>query len=381
KNKICFSVVSVNRGDLQSVTTKYVCPEGFHLVGRKCYHFGTNEVTWHDSHFFCITLNSTLAIVDSQKEMTLLRHYLNKTITDLGKYERWIGGIYDWKQMRWKWGSSGQPISYNKFSRMQKGDKFKWNCIVLNPAKENRWSARKCTDKRHYVCETETNTYIQFKLFNKKIRKKFDIAKCSMPELLPKNDKRKCLKLLGPVENNEPAYIVERPRPTKSTALDPDGFVCPPHMVVLGNRCYTFSKSPATWTDAYFNCNKNNSKLAIVSSRSQDYNLRIFLNNFIEKHDRWIGGMYDWKNNQWKWAMTGKPLKYKGFAKAVLKKRGGENLAWNTIFMDPSLGHRWNADKGTQKKHYICQVKAKAVKKLGLVNLKSPQATITIVTK
>lgn len=61
---------------------------------------------------------------------------------------------------------------------------------------------------------------------------------------------------------------------------------------------------------------------------------------FQEKHDRWIGAMYDWKSNQWKWAVSGKTLKYKGFAKDVLKNRSNDSLAWNAIYMDPLLGNR-----------------------------------------
>lgn len=63
-------------------------------------------------------------------------------VSDLGKYERWIDGIYDWKQIRWKWGSSGQQITFNKFSRHQLGDRFNWHCIVLNPSKQNRYSKK-----------------------------------------------------------------------------------------------------------------------------------------------------------------------------------------------------------------------------------------------
>lgn len=43
--------------------------------------------------------------------------------------------------------------------------------------------------------------------------------------------------------------------------------------------------------------------------------------------------MFDWKANNWKWS-TGDVLKYKGFAKHVLRNR---TLAFTGIIMDPNF--------------------------------------------
>ncbi|KAG5875043.1 hypothetical protein JTB14_022025 [Gonioctena quinquepunctata] len=169
-----------------------------------------------------------------------------------------------------------------------------------------------------------------------------------------------------------------KPKKTKvNKRRNVDGWICPPNMISLGNRCYLFSETEATWDESHFECRKSGSKLAIVRNRSQDHNLRRFLNGYIEKHDRWIGAIYDWKNGKWRWGSNSQPLKYTGF-NADIKKRSMKDLVWNSIFMDPKLDNQWNADKRTAKKRFICQVKAKAVKRLDITRSK-PQAVIKII--
>lgn len=86
-------------------------------------------------------------------------------------------------------------------------------------------------------------------------------------------------------------FLARRPKTTKSTRNL--AWVCPPYMVGLGNRCYYFSTNESTWTEAHFKCRQNKTKLAVIRNKSQDHNLRRFLNNFIGKSRspdtrRWI---------------------------------------------------------------------------------------------
>ncbi|CAH1182522.1 unnamed protein product [Phyllotreta striolata] len=321
----------------QTIKTTFICPEGFKSIGKKCYHFSKQPALWTDSHFHCQILNSTLLVFNSLKEQNLLKGFItqdNYSTVDSG--ERWIDGLYDWKQHKWKWGSSGKPIQENSFTRKHTGEAFRWNCIAINQANNNRWVARKCSDQKPFICETSTNAYVEFKLYSRK-KRKFNLTKCSSGLPLLDYEKRKCLKLLGrtEVQENEPAPLtVPEDNPGKSHHAN---WICPAHMINLDNRCYTFSDHSSTWQDAHFECRRNDSRLASIKSKKQDYNLRMFLNNFIEKQDRWIGGMYDWKSGKWRWAMTGQPLSYRGFSKAAMKSRSSQDLAWNSIFMDPAL--------------------------------------------
>lgn len=60
-----------------------------------------------------------------------------------------------------------------------------------------------------------------------------------------------------------------------------------------------------------------------------------------EKHDRWIDGIYDWKSGKWRWAMTGQPLKYMGFAKQITHNKSRQDFEWGSIFMDPKLDNQY----------------------------------------
>lgn len=51
-------------------------------------------------------------------------------------------------------------------------------------------------------------------------------------------------------------------------------YVCPPNFVRLSHRCYYFSKDPATWQDAFFQCRDLHSNLAIIRNANQDKLIR-----------------------------------------------------------------------------------------------------------
>lgn len=55
-----------------------------------------------------------------------------------------------------------------------------------------------------------------------------------------------------------------------------------------------------------------------------------------EPLERWLGGVFDWGKQSWKWAASGKPLQFNGFGESQKE----ENLRWQCIIMDPSIGYR-----------------------------------------
>lgn len=72
--------------------------------------------------------------------------------------ERWIGGIYDWRQDQWKWATSGHKIRYNKFKTVPHFDNElddHWQCIALDPNIDYKWTTFSCLQKKHFVCETK----------------------------------------------------------------------------------------------------------------------------------------------------------------------------------------------------------------------------------
>lgn len=54
--------------------------------------------------------------------------------------ERWLGGVYDWEQMSWKWAASGKPLTYQGFadSEPEQKEKLRWHCIIVDPTKQYR---------------------------------------------------------------------------------------------------------------------------------------------------------------------------------------------------------------------------------------------------
>ncbi|XP_060517672.1 uncharacterized protein LOC132696705 isoform X2 [Cylas formicarius] len=137
-------------------------------------------------------------------------------------------------------------------------------------------------------------------------------------------------------------------------------YVCPPNFVRLSHRCYFFSGEQATWQEAYYQCQSMHSNLAIIKNNNQDKLIRKTLNRkTLEPLERWLGGVYDWHQKQWKWAASGKPLTYKGFAADENQK--DNSLKWHCIIIDPSAQFRWSSRSCLERKHFICHKKLMTV--------------------
>jgi len=70
--------------------------------------------------------------------------------------ERWIGGIFNWQQMAWEWGVTGEKMVFQSFGKMgesARSKKYAWHCIIMDPVLKYKWSARSCMERKHYICE------------------------------------------------------------------------------------------------------------------------------------------------------------------------------------------------------------------------------------
>lgn len=56
-----------------------------------------------------------------------------------------------------------------------------------------------------------------------------------------------------------------------------------------------------------------------------------------EKHERWIGGIFNWRQDRWMWAMSGKPVKYQHFTEDALLAT--QNHTQHCITLDPQHNH------------------------------------------
>ncbi|KYB27520.1 secretory phospholipase A2 receptor isoform X2 [Tribolium castaneum] len=323
----------------------YVCPRKFVAIGRKCYYFSKDETIWHDAHFKCRNLNSSLATIKGPQQELSVRRYLNRR--NDGRFERWLGGRYNEKQSRWVWGENGKPLVFHGFSRMNANDrKWAWHCIIVDPTRQNKWSARSCVERKRYICQ-------------RAVIGKRNIIRRQCTSAANNTSSQGCL--TPKVGSSAPAFLIRKPqKPTKPYHVTT--FVCPSHMILVGRKCYFFSMDKASWSNAYWACRDNKTKLAVITTKMQDNILRGFLKwNFTGNHERWLGGIFDWKQQKWKWAMSGKAIRYKNFAKEALV--GQKNNTHHCITIDPYYNNLWNSKNRLEEKHYICQAKSKSVVK------------------
>ncbi|KAL3282702.1 hypothetical protein HHI36_005875 [Cryptolaemus montrouzieri] len=290
-----------------------------------------------------------------------MKSFLKHNSQSLGKNNRWIGGKYDWKNERWVWAETGKPISLKTFARNVPDKRFlQWTCIVVAPNRMNKWALKSCLQPNQFICQKKPKRPIR--------PKTFDIRICRRNVTqLTDSQKIKCLKLVGGYAGkmfpNVPAPIIQTPKPTMKNLKE---YMCPSNMLIIKNRCYHFSHDKLNWNDAYWACRDNKTYLATIQNRFQDKMLKEFLNSGLAgKHERWLGGLYDWKQKRWLWANSGIPLKYQGFP---FKNYTGSQFEWRSITIDPNIGNMWSSRLRTELKHYICQKRAKTIAKLGDYN-------------
>jgi len=134
----------------------YVCPPNFLRLSYKCYYFSNTTADWLQAYWKCKDMHSNLVTIRNPNQDKILRRTLDKN--SLLPMERWIGGRYDWGTMSWKWGASGKKIEFEGFlepMKNQSKDDLIWNCIIMDPQKHYKWSYRKCTQQKHYICQTK----------------------------------------------------------------------------------------------------------------------------------------------------------------------------------------------------------------------------------
>lgn len=61
-------------------------------------------------------------------------------------------------------------------------------------------------------------------------------------------------------------------------------YACKGGMILLGNKCYTFSDKALSWNEADWACRENKTRLAVIRTKHQDAKLKKFLNRgFVGK--------------------------------------------------------------------------------------------------
>ncbi|XP_017762859.1 PREDICTED: uncharacterized protein LOC108552708 [Eufriesea mexicana] len=141
---------------------RYACPIGFFRLKRYCYYLSGGTAPWREAHFHCKDRNATLAILDRNGKDRMLRKYLSSD--QFTKLERWIGGIFNWQQMAWEWGVTGEKVVFQNFGVPQTNhskQQYAWHCITINPTMKYKWSPQSCVERKHYVCEVPAGRMVR----------------------------------------------------------------------------------------------------------------------------------------------------------------------------------------------------------------------------
>nr|XP_020671465.1 C-type lectin domain family 2 member D-like [Pogona vitticeps]XP_020671466.1 C-type lectin domain family 2 member D-like [Pogona vitticeps] len=72
------------------------CPDDWVGYQRRCYYFAEAEKNWTSSKTHCSSLNASLAVVDSQEEMSFMLRYKGPT-------DHWLGLRKHYPDKPWRW--------------------------------------------------------------------------------------------------------------------------------------------------------------------------------------------------------------------------------------------------------------------------------------
>ncbi|XP_050541693.1 killer cell lectin-like receptor subfamily B member 1A isoform X2 [Daktulosphaira vitifoliae] len=136
-------------------------------------------------------------------------------------------------------------------------------------------------------------------------------------------------------------------------------YKCPKHFSRFGKSCYYLSNKTLTWQESFFECKylAKGSKLAVLAKNWNDLSAQQFLkNNEKETNERWIGGIYDWWRNEWKWANSGHKISNYQLNNIVNSMNPPQNY-WQCLTINPKNNFKWNIQSCLKENYYICQTK------------------------
>ncbi|XP_078507257.1 early activation antigen CD69-like [Lissotriton helveticus] len=76
--------VHCTAADAKNRSVHFQCDDGWHLHMTKCFFISTDEGSWHFAFNTCVSLNSTLAVIENDEEKAF-------ALSKKGEYDRWIG--------------------------------------------------------------------------------------------------------------------------------------------------------------------------------------------------------------------------------------------------------------------------------------------------
>lgn len=97
-------------------------------------------------------------------------------------------------------------------------------------------------------------------------------------------------------------------------------------------------------------------QLKVLQISDENFDKSLFIiDTFTGQLERWIGGFYNWKQDNWDWGVTGDKVKYKNFG---ITEQPQSGFRMSCIVLDPTQQYKWTVRSCLEQKYFICEVPA-----------------------
>jgi hypothetical protein len=111
------------------------------------YTLMNNALSWSDANADCLAKGLQLASVRSTAENELL-------LTAAAGNKVWIGGTDAASEGKWKWSSTGTPLSYTNWYSGEPND-WEGNEDCTEFYSNGKWNDGNCAKRTKFVCERQ----------------------------------------------------------------------------------------------------------------------------------------------------------------------------------------------------------------------------------
>jgi len=134
-----------------SATPTLACPEGYTLVGLKCYLVSPEAHSGALAEQYCRTRNGSTAVVESQEEMDLLRGSFLTTTVHLG-----INLLHRREEIFKIAQNVAGYTGYTSFGRGEPDNYGGEDCVVAEETRDYDWKDVRCDETHPVLCSSQT---------------------------------------------------------------------------------------------------------------------------------------------------------------------------------------------------------------------------------
>ncbi|XP_055250315.1 killer cell lectin-like receptor subfamily B member 1 [Moschus berezovskii] len=133
-----------NRKETTERPVLLTCPMHWQQIRDKCLYFHETSKPWNDSLVDCSTRESSLLLIQDQKELRLIQNLINKEATLF-----WIGLTLTSSEKNWKW-INGSFLNSNILP--VSGDAKEDSCVCIS---STQFISESCAAVNRWICQKE----------------------------------------------------------------------------------------------------------------------------------------------------------------------------------------------------------------------------------